>query len=94
MIQPISEWLDTYPAEIAVLISGLLAIAVLREILWIQFYSIKLKLHTQGELPGTTPASGGEQQLTALVQRFTKIITWFSAAVVVALLLAIIKLIF
>lgn len=94
MTETISEWLDTYPAEIAVLISGLLAIAVLREILWIQFYSIKLKLHTQGELPGTTPATGGEQQLTGLVQRFAKIITWFSAAAMVVLLLAIIKLIF
>jgi hypothetical protein len=94
MIETISGWLERYPAEIAVLISGLLVVAALREILWIQFYSIKLRLHAQGNFPGATQGSENEQQLTSLVQRFAKIITWFSAVAVTVLLLAILKIIF
>jgi hypothetical protein len=92
MIASFLELLQEHPAEAIVLLVGLLGIVALREILWIQFYTIKLKLLVQGEMPGSTASGEEVQKYTVLTQRFTRIITYLSAIGTALLLFTILKL--
>lgn len=93
MISSIVELLQEHPAEAIVLLCGLMSIAVLHEVLWIKFYSIKLQLLVKGELPGSTRSSDAELNSVRLMHRFTRIITALSALGIALLLFTIIRLI-
>lgn len=94
MITPVLEFVETHATEFSILVVGLLGIAVVRELLWIHVYSLRLSMPQEGAFPRISEANVAEKQQAALTQKFTRIIVWLSAGGAALLLALVVRLLF
>lgn len=94
MITSLVEYVEAHPTEFSVLVIGLLGIAVIRELLWIHVYSLRLSLLQEGFFPSNSVSNMATKQQVALTRKFTRIIAWLSTSGAALLLVLLVHLLF